>query len=170
MKGKDPVEQSPIYNRKLLLDGKKRNAVLDLWEVRRYGADSYGDVDYVSIYGMRPAAWYAKGVRLLGRTAVECTRDPLGEMIGKDVAAVSARAPHTTGVLVVDLFAGLGNTLYWLLSHLAAARGGYSGKPSMSTDLTTPLYPTSVDFIEAESSIIYFHQCQLEFCERFNAG
>lgn len=123
MKGKDPVEQSPIYNRKLLLDAKKRNAVLDLWEVRRYGADSYGDVDYVSIYGMRPAAWYAKGVRLLGRTAVECTRDPLGEMIGKDVAAVSARAPHTTGALVVDLFAGSGNTLYWLLRHLAAARG-----------------------------------------------
>ena len=40
----------------------------------------------------------------------------------------------------------------------------------MSTDLTTPAYPTSVDFIEGESSIIYFHQYPLEFCERLNAG
>src|SRR5215831_21164949 len=123
MKGKDPEEQSPIYNRKLLLDGKKRNAVLDLWEVRRYGADSYGDVDYVSIYGMRPAAWYAKGVRLLGRTAVECTRDPLGEMIGKDIAAIATTAPSTGRTLAIDPFAGSGNTLYWIVQHLPGAQG-----------------------------------------------
>jgi hypothetical protein len=45
-------------------------------EVPRYfGSDSYGDPDYVSLCGMRPADWYSEGVRLLGRTAVECTRD-----------------------------------------------------------------------------------------------
>src|SRR5262245_15769431 len=26
---------------------------------------------------MTPAEWYARGIRVLGRTAVECTRDPL---------------------------------------------------------------------------------------------
>ena len=62
------------YNRELLLAGNKRNAILELSEVRRYGTDSYGDPDYVSIYGMHPVDWYAKGVRVLGRTAVECTR------------------------------------------------------------------------------------------------
>ena len=36
-------------------DFRLRNAVLELWEVHRYGTDSYGDADYVSIYGMRPA-------------------------------------------------------------------------------------------------------------------
>ena len=48
-------DQRPIYDRGLLLGGAKRNAVLEMWEVERYGADSYGDVDYVSVYGMRPA-------------------------------------------------------------------------------------------------------------------
>jgi hypothetical protein len=109
------------YDRQLLLDGAKRNAVLELWEVQRYGTDSYGDADYVSVYGMRPAEWHAKGVRLLGRTAVECTRDGLGDAIGKDVAA--GLGPNAAGALVVDPFAGSGNTLYWLLRHLPSARG-----------------------------------------------
>ena len=116
-------EQSPIYDRQLLLGGAKRNAVLELWEVQRYGIDSYGDADYVSVYGMRPSEWHAKGIRLLGRTAVECTRDRLGDAIGQDVAAVAAMSPPTAGALVVDPFAGSGNTLYWLQRHLPGARG-----------------------------------------------
>jgi hypothetical protein len=48
-------DELPVYDRELLLLGAKRNAVLDLWEVQRYGSDSYGDTDYVSVYGMRPA-------------------------------------------------------------------------------------------------------------------
>jgi hypothetical protein len=111
------------YDRQLLLDGARRNVVLELWEVQRYGTDSYADADYVSVYGMRPADWYAAGVRLLGRTAVECTRDVLGNAIGKDIAAISARAPRTRGVLVIDPFAGSGNTLYWILRQMPDARG-----------------------------------------------
>ncbi len=95
-------DQRPIYDRGLLLGGAKRNAVLEMWEVERYGTDSYGDADYVSVYGMRPADWYTKGVRLLGRTAVECTRDALADVIGKDVADVAALAPQKTRTLVVD--------------------------------------------------------------------
>ncbi len=93
-------DQRPIYDRGLLLGGAKRNAVLEMWEVERYGTDSYGDADYVSVYGMRPADWYTKGVRLLGRTAVECTRDALADVIGKDVADVAALAPQKTRTLV----------------------------------------------------------------------
>jgi 16S rRNA G966 N2-methylase RsmD len=111
------------YDRQRLLLGEKRNAVLELWEVERYGTDSYGDPDYVSVYGMRPADWYARGIRLLGRTAVECTRDDLGDAIAQDVAGVAARASGTAGSLVVDLFAGSGNTLHWLLRRLPGARG-----------------------------------------------
>jgi hypothetical protein len=114
---------SATYDRQYLLLGPKRNAVLELWEVHRYGADSYGDPDYVSVYGRRPADWYARGIRLLGRTAVECTRDPLADAIGRDVAGVAATAPRTAGTLVIDPFAGSGNTLYWLLRHLPGARG-----------------------------------------------
>ena len=108
------------YDRDFLLYGEKRNAVLGLREIRRYGTDSYGDPDYVSVYGMRPTQWYAKGIRLMGRTAVECTRDDLGSAIGQDVATIARGAVNT---LVVDPFAGSGNTLYWLLHNLPGARG-----------------------------------------------
>jgi hypothetical protein len=114
---------SPTYDRQLLLVGAKRNAVLELGEVQRYGTESYRDADYVSIYGMRPDDWYAKGIRLLGRTVVECTRDRLGDAIGTDVAATAATAPATAGTLVIDPFAGSGNTLFWLLRHLPGAKG-----------------------------------------------
>jgi hypothetical protein len=69
-----------------LLFGARRDAVLDLWEVQRYGVDSFGDIDHVSVYGMRPADWPDRGVRLLGRTAVECTRDVLAEVMSATVA------------------------------------------------------------------------------------
>ena len=111
-----------MYDRELLLGGK-RNAVLDLWEVQRYGSDSYGDTDFVSVYGMRPEDWHAKGARLLGRTAVECTRDRLGDAIGKEVAAIAGLRAPGASLQVVDLFAGSGNTLNWLLQHLPGLRG-----------------------------------------------
>ena len=116
-------DQRPRYDRELLLGDAKRNAVLEMWEVQRYGSDSYGDADYVSVYGMRPADWYAKGVRLLGRTVVECTRDLLADAIGKDVASAAAVVPVMTRAVLVDPFVGSGNTLYWLLRHLPNARG-----------------------------------------------
>jgi hypothetical protein len=117
------TETGPPYDRALLLAGARRNAVLDLEEVRRYGADSYRDPDYVSIYGLPPAEWYARGIRLLGRTAVECTRDDLGDAIGRDVAGIALMAPSSEGTRVIDLFAGSGNTLSWMLRHQPGARG-----------------------------------------------
>jgi hypothetical protein len=111
------------YDRELLLHGAKRNAVLELWEAQRYGTDSYGDADYVSIYGLRPAEWHAKGIRLLGRTAVECTRDELAGAIGADIAVTASTLVGTPDALVLDPFAGSGNTLHWMLRHLAGARG-----------------------------------------------
>ena len=88
---------SVLYDRQLLLLGAKRNAELTLDEVQQYGIDSYGDPDYVSIYGLRPREWFARGVRLLGRTAVECTRDVLGDAIGRDVATALGVAPCDDG-------------------------------------------------------------------------
>ena len=116
-------DRSSIYDRELLLLGPKRNIVLELWEIERYGQDSYGDPDYVAIYGMRPAAWYADGVRLLGRTAVECTRDELGHAIANDIAAIASTCPLTASTTVVDPFVGSGNTLYWILRTIAGTRG-----------------------------------------------
>jgi hypothetical protein len=111
------------YDRRLLLAGSKRNEILELWEVQRYGSDSYNDAHYVSIYGMPPEEWYARGVRLLGRTTVECTRDDLGSAIGLDTAAVAGKASNVAETLVIDPFVGSGNTLYWLLHHMPRASG-----------------------------------------------
>ncbi len=149
------AETGPSYDRALLLAGARRNAILDRWEVQRYGADSYRDPDYVSIYGLRPAEWYAKGIRLLGRTAVECTRDDLGDAIGRDVAGIALMAPPSGGTLVIVLFAGSGNTLYWMLRHQPSARGrGFELAPAVLTaglDLrrTTPPIVEIVDVLAA---------------------
>lgn len=113
----------PRHDRAYLLYGDKRNQVLTLDEVRQYGVDSFSDADYLSLYGLRPATWYERGIRLLGRTAVECTRDVLADRIGRDVAmtlgSLSVRARFT----VVDPFAGSCNTLYWILRHLPGSKG-----------------------------------------------
>lgn len=60
-------------------------------------------------------------MRILGRTAVECTPDRLVRLIGRDVAAV-ARAAAAASPMVVDLFAGSGNTLSWIQRHTGARR------------------------------------------------
>ena len=108
--------QARRYDRGLLL-GPKRHELLALREVERYGRDTFGDADYVRVYGLRPQDWYERGVRLLGRTVVECTRDRLAARISRDVAAV-ARQAATGGTVVVDPFVGSGNTLLWLARRL----------------------------------------------------
>jgi hypothetical protein len=119
----DPGQGAPTYDRSLLLSDRRRHDLLDLWEVERYGRDSFGDPDYVRIYGMRPAEWYARGIRILARTAVECTRDQLADLIASDVAAVTRTAPGTAGSVVIDPFAGSGNTLHWIRQRVAAGSG-----------------------------------------------
>jgi hypothetical protein len=119
----------PVYNRTLLLHGSKRNEVLSLGEIERYGLDSFNDVDYLSIYGMKPQEWYGCGIRVLGRTAVECTRDALADRIGRDVAS-AARGMPSDHLVVIDPFAGSCNTLFWVLRHLPNSEGiGFEADP-----------------------------------------
>jgi hypothetical protein len=123
MDGRKGNGENTVYDRALLLHGAKRNEVLTLEEVQQYGVDSFADAEYIRIYGMPPAEWYGRGIRLLGRTVVECTRDALGDLIGRDVAALAATMPSTSAFVVIDPFAGSCNTLYWILRHLAKAEG-----------------------------------------------
>jgi hypothetical protein len=79
---------------------------------------------------MRPAEWYAKGVRILARTTLEAVRDPLGNRIGADVARIAAMTPQGTVFGVVDCFAGSCNALYSILQHLPGAEGiGFEFEP-----------------------------------------
>jgi hypothetical protein len=118
-----PHDTARRYDRAFLLSPEKRNQALALWEVRRYGRDSFGDADYTRLYGMAPTEWYARGVRLLARTTAECVRDALGDCIGQEIAHVLSLAPPTPGVTVIDPFAGSCNALYWILRRLPGARG-----------------------------------------------
>jgi hypothetical protein len=113
----------PVYDRALLLHGPKRDEVLTLEEVQQYGIDSFSDPDYVQIYGMAPAVWYRQGIRLLGRTAVECTRDALANRVGWDTASIATRLPNAAHFTVIDPFAGSCNTLYWILRSIPDSQG-----------------------------------------------
>src|SRR5262245_2649699 len=113
------TSDAAAYDRALLL-GPKRNEELTLEEVVRYGSESFGDPDYVSVYGLRPPEWYERGARLLGRTAVECTCDRLGDLIGHDIAEVARDGDREP--VVVDPFAGSANTLFWIRRHLPSCR------------------------------------------------
>jgi hypothetical protein len=113
----------PRYDRNFLLSPSKRNQVIELWEVEKFGRDSFGDPNAVSLYGMTPAQWHARGVRILARTTLEAVRDPLGNRIGQDVARIAATTPPGSAFGVVDPFAGSCNGLYSILRHLPRAEG-----------------------------------------------
>ncbi len=122
MNGQEADDRARIYDRAFLLSEEKRNQVMQLWEIRKYGIDSYADADYVCVYGMKPAEQDRRGIRLLARTVVECTRDLLGEAIGADVAKVMQSVPPALGRVVIDPFAGSCNTLYWLKRSVPGAQ------------------------------------------------
>ncbi|MBS0237411.1 MAG: hypothetical protein JSR89_03180 [Proteobacteria bacterium] len=71
---------------------------------------------------MAPVAWYALGIRILGRTAVEVTRDRYAEFMAKSVAHTLASNGCRISD-VIDPFVGSGNLLYHLLQATMATRG-----------------------------------------------
>jgi hypothetical protein len=125
------------YDRDFLLSAQKRNQLIELWEVEKYGRDCFNDPDHVHLYGMAPKEWYGRGVRILARTCLEAVKDPLGNKIGSDIAEVVARAHGNRAIGVVDPFAGSCNGLYAILRHLPGANGiGFEIEPAVF-DLTT---------------------------------
>src|SRR5580704_12361824 len=125
------------YDRDFLLSPEKRNQVVELWEVEKYGRDCFADADHVHLYGMKPREWHERGVRILARTCLEAVKDPLGNKIGADIAQLVARASGNRAIGVVDPFAGSCNGLYAILRHLPGGNGiGFEIEPAVF-DLTT---------------------------------
>ena len=116
-------KEVPRYERDFLLSPAKRNQIIELWEVEKFGRDSFGDAAAVRLYGMTPAQWHARGARILARTALEAVRDPLGIRIGEEVARVAATVPSGSMFGVIDPFAGSCNALFWILKYLPGATG-----------------------------------------------
>ena len=125
--------QSRVYDRALLLHGSKRNEMLTLAEIEQYGLDSFADADYVSIYGMPPREWFRQGIRLLGRTVVECTRDALGDRIGLDVASVAERMPSSQ-LVVIDPFAAPAILCFGFCGTCQIRRASPSNQTSRSSN------------------------------------
>jgi hypothetical protein len=98
--------------------GRRRYDVLNLDEVIEVGRILFGDPDGMSVYGMPPIDWYARGVRLLGRTCVEATPDVTARPIARTVRALLGTGPR---IGVVDLFAGSGNLMLHVARELSAA-------------------------------------------------
>jgi hypothetical protein len=94
------------YDRDFLLNPEKRNQILELWEVEKYGRDCFNDPNHVHLYGMAPKDWYQRGVRILAGTCLEAVKDPLGNKIGSDIAEVATPAAGSRHIGVVDPFAG----------------------------------------------------------------
>jgi hypothetical protein len=111
------------YDRDFLLSPEKRNQLVELWEVEKYGTDCFADSDHVHLYGMKPKEWHDRGVRILARTCLEAVKDPFGNKIGADIADVVARSSGSRPIGVLDPFAGSCNGLYAILRHLPGARG-----------------------------------------------
>jgi hypothetical protein len=101
--------------------GPRRYEVLSLDDVVQTGRTLFGDPDGLSFYGLPPVEWYARGIRLLGRTCVEATPDITAGPIARTVRALLGRWPGTG---VVDLFAGSGNLMLHVARELSAAACG----------------------------------------------
>lgn len=104
--------RSDRYRSELL--GEKQSVMLSLDEIQRVGEEFYEDPEGLQLYGMRPRDYFEIGVRITGRTAIECSNDPraIGQAnVVRDVLSreFSGRSPSA-----LDLFTGSGNSLYHL--------------------------------------------------------
>src|SRR5262249_38668923 len=125
------------YDRDFLLSPEKRNQIVELWEVEKYGRDCFNDPDHVHLYGMPPKKWYARGVRILARTCLEAVKDSLGNKIGHDIAEVVTRASGNRAVGVVVRFGGWCKGLSAFWRHLPGEKGMVLEVEPAVFDLTT---------------------------------
>lgn len=109
---------------------EKRNQVLSLDEVKEMSTAFYGGPDRLSLYGMTPTQWYRRGVRILGRTAVECSIDGESAIMAREVAAFAQRFFPLEPPIVVDPFAGSANLLFHIGQALGASESvGWENDP-----------------------------------------
>ena len=93
--------------------------MLDVLRAGQLLNDSPNDL---RLFGMAPITWYLLGIRIVGRTAVEATRDPQARFFARAVTATLREHGHEIHELI-DPFVGSGNVLYHFAKETTAARG-----------------------------------------------
>jgi hypothetical protein len=90
--------------------GPLRNRFLTPDQLCEAGRLMCGRPEDLSLYGVPAPEMEARGIRILGRTAVECTKDPHPAAVAAVIAEIETATPGTGGeAMVVDLFCGSGN-------------------------------------------------------------
>jgi 16S rRNA G966 N2-methylase RsmD len=97
-----------------------RDKELSLEEILQAGSALYGNPYAISLYGRSPVEYFPLGVRLLGRTVVECCIDQRAEFLAEEAHRVTQSLFPGERPIVVDLFAGSGNLLFHLARRLNA--------------------------------------------------
>lgn len=103
---------SPPLNHKQLSPG-------EIWRAGRALADDPSDL---RLFGMHPLVWYALGFRVLGRTAVEVTRDKQSMFLARSAADTLGSNGFSVAD-VIDPFVGSGNLFFHVLRAVHASRG-----------------------------------------------
>jgi hypothetical protein len=96
---------------------------LALADLHFLGERLYHDRQACAVYGCSPDQAYARGIRLAGRTAIECCLDAPAQTIAADLQRYLQQQGMAGPVAVVDLFAGAGNLMYHIAHTLRAAYG-----------------------------------------------
>lgn len=113
----DSYREYHLYRESLL--ATRADEELTLADIQDYGSRFVGESDYLRLYGMTPDEYTARGVRLLGRTMIECCIDQYSAVIAAAAARWCPRREDAPPVGVLDPFVGSGNLLF----HVARACG-----------------------------------------------
>ncbi|MER5866195.1 hypothetical protein [Kitasatospora sp. NPDC002040] len=94
--------------------GPLRTTVLTGRQLCEAGRLIYGSPEGLSLYGIPAPEMEARGIQLLGRTAIECSIDSYSAAVADAVADLCTVSPEDCGAMVVDLFCGSGNVGFHL--------------------------------------------------------
>ncbi|MEU7163918.1 hypothetical protein AB0A70_04635 [Streptomyces morookaense] len=135
--------------------GELRTTVLGDAELREAGSLIYGDPERFALYGIPAPRMAAAGVRLLGRTTIECCIDAFTAPVADALAGIQATA-HPAGQedgqpFVADLFCGSGN-----FGHHLGRRLGF---PAYASELDPAVYEATRNNFDRIGSTIELVQC-----------
>ncbi|MBC3840649.1 hypothetical protein GXW82_11410 [Streptacidiphilus sp. 4-A2] len=138
---------SPYFALRERLLGPLRDQPLTTDQLYEAGRIICGHPESLSLYGVPAAELTARGLRVLGRTALECTKDPHPAAIAELIAEI--QHPLGQRPMVVDLFCGSGN-----IGHHLGRRLGH---PVYAAERDPLVYATTRHNLDRLDSSVALH-------------